>query len=58
MNERKFRTRGDAIVTWTYTHNKVLLQLGTYTCSGCGHTSRPVEWDAANKHALNCCQIP
>ena len=58
MKLRTFRAQGGGIVTWTYTHDHVRLSLGTYTCSGCAHTSRPVEWGAANRHALACCQIP
>lgn len=58
MNLRTFRAQGGGVVVWMYTHDKVRLSLGTYTCSGCGHTSRPVEWSSANGHALTCCQIP
>jgi hypothetical protein len=58
MKVRNFRTAGGGIVTWTHTRDRGLLQEGPFTCSGCRHTSRPVEWDTANKHALTCRQIP
>jgi hypothetical protein len=58
MKVRTFRTRAGEIVTWTHTRDRGVLQEGPYTCSGCRHTSRPVERDVANKHALTCCEIP
>ncbi|MFG1683460.1 hypothetical protein ACGFNP_25050 [Nonomuraea sp. NPDC049269] len=57
MNQRKFRTQGGGVVEWTYTHD-VPAQVGSYTCSGCGTTSRRVQWGVANSHAANCHQIP
>ncbi|GAA3180639.1 hypothetical protein [Nonomuraea roseoviolacea] len=58
MQERSFRSAGGGTVVWTYTEKRHLLEVGIYTCSGCRHTSRPVPWEDANKHANACRQIP
>jgi hypothetical protein len=60
MRERRFVAAGGGIVTWTYTHDVANGQtpVGTYTCTGCRETSRPVQWPVANTHAERCRQIP
>lgn len=58
MKQRKFRTQGGGVVTWTYTHDTGPAQVGEYACSGCITSRECVQWPDANSHAAKCHQVP